>query len=277
MNKQLTHLALVAGIFILSCNNMPSQNHGPITLGDSSSIVTEKDPQKLQDLVTDLKPLPPPAENKDTVAAVQNTKLQKAPDTAKKAPEKQKPQQPAVGGLNADFNVASVLIPNINVKLAGNPNLEHANGVVYTLISGNIPGSLLKVTANVTRVSQRYQSVVVLKNEIGTLPLESLSNTTDWEPLKGTNNIYRATGLDERSLEVPEANRNTIKIAVQKAAQRRRMGRRRVQEWVESARNVRAPNQKPLFITLRSVMWKIDGKDASGKIFSKQIRVDIPL
>ena len=55
------------------------------------------------------------------------------------------------------------------------------------------------------------------------------------------------------------------------------MGRRRIQEWEKSARNLRAVNQKPLYIMLRSVMWKIDGKDAQGKIFSKQIRVDVPM
>jgi len=51
----------------------------------------------------------------------------------------------------------------------------------------------------------------------------------------------------------------------------------KVQEWVNSLHNVRSLDQKPLFVVLRSVMWKIDGKDAQGKIFSKQLRVDIPL
>jgi len=162
-------------------------------------------------------------------------------------------------------------------KQAGNPNLAKANGAVYTWTSGAINGSLLKVTANVTRVSQRYQSVILLKTDLGTLPLESLSSTTDWQPLKGSDNVYRVAGLDEKSLDVPDANRNTIRNAVQKAARRHRMSRRKTEEWEESVRNVRSADQKPLYVTLRSVMWKIDGKDANGKIFSKQIRIDLPL
>jgi hypothetical protein len=279
MNKRFIYVALIAAILcVFSCKNMPSQNHGPITLGDSSSIVTETNPEKLKDLVTELEPAIPAAESKDNApATAQSVAPPKTADTAKKTVESKPTPPPAAGGLNADFNIASVVIPNINVKQAGNHDLGHANGAVYTLIGGSIPGSLLKVTANVLKVSQRYQSVVVVKNEMGALPLESLATTTDWEALKGTNNIYKCTGLEEKLLEVPDGNRNTIRTAVQRAAQRRRMSRRKVEEWMESVRNVRSANQKPLFITLRSVMWKIDGKDANGKVFSKQVRVDIPL
>jgi len=45
---------------------MPSENHGPIVLGDSSTIVTETDPARLKDLVTDLKPVISSSEPRDT-------------------------------------------------------------------------------------------------------------------------------------------------------------------------------------------------------------------
>jgi len=263
-----------------SCDNMPSQNHKPIVLGDSSNIVTEKDPKKLQDLVTDLRPVITPAENKDTVKTEQTTVAQKAPDTVKKTTVGEPPRaQPIISGnsLTVDFNIVSMVITNVVAKQAGNPNMAKANGAVYTWTSGAINGSLLKVTANVTKVSQRYQSIVLVKNELGTLPLETLATTTLWEPLKGSNNVYQVTGLDEKSLDAADADKNAIRKAVQKAARRHHMSRRKTEEWEESVRNVHAANQKPLYITLRSVMWKIDGKDANGKIFSKQIRIDIPL
>ena len=258
-------------------------------MGDSSTIVTESDPQRLQDLVTDLKPVITSSEPKDTEEnAGKNPVKGKVPDTAKKVaatvatkqPVPTAPAAPATpsgAGLKADFNIMSLVITNVNAKQSGNPNLTHANGAVYTLQSGTINGNLIKVTPNVTKVSQRYQSVVVLKNELGVLPLESLTTTTDWEPLKGINNIYRIAGLDEKSLEYPEVHRNEIHTAVGKAAKRHRFSRKKVQDWENSVRNVKSVNQKPLFVTLRSVMWKIDGKDASGKLFSKQIRIDIPL
>ena len=282
METRFKHIAsFLAAALFFSCNNMPSKSHGPIVLGDSSTIVTETDPQKLRDLVTDLQPVIKPAENTDsTEAAQKNASQQKAPDTAKKntVAATQQPQVQLTGnGLNADFKTVSILIPGLDAKIAGNPNMERVNGAVYSFISGNINGNQLQVTPNVTKVSQRYQTVIVVKNQLGTLPLESLSITSSWSPLKGANNIYKITGLDAQSLDYTDANRNTIRNAVLKTARRRRMNHRRMAEWEQSVRNVRSSNQKPCYVILRSVMWKIDGKDANGRIFSKQIRVDMPL
>jgi hypothetical protein len=89
--------------------------------------------------------------------------------------------------------------------------------------------------------------------------------------------MYRIAGLDPQSLEYPETNNNGIKNAVIKAAQRRRINRKKIQELIALVHNVRTANQKPLTVAIRSVMWKIDGKDAKGKPFSKQIRIDVPM
>lgn len=268
-------------VFFYACKDMPAKNHGPIVLGDSSTIVTEKDPSKLQDLVADLKPeIPSNAEKADTPVAEKTPAKPATADTPKKGRTVIAPAQiaaPAGPGLSAEFSEVTLFIQNIAAKQAGNPNLLHANGAVYTLVSGNITGNILKLTGNVTKVSQRYQSVVILKNGATTLPLESLTTTTSWEPLTGGNGMYRITGLDAQSLEYPETNNNGIKNAVTKAAQRRRISRSKIQELVSSVRNLRSANQKPLTVTIRSVMWKIDGKDTKGKPFSKQIRIDVPM
>ena len=281
MNIRFGHIVLLSGITLslFSCGNAPTKNHGPIVLGDSSTIVTENDPQKLKDLVVDLQPVIP--EPKDTVEAQPTAP---AADTSKKtkpaatvaAPPVQAPL-PNVAGLKAEFKEVTVLIPGVSAKQAGRANLQNANGAVYTFESGNINGTTIRVTGNITKVSQRYQSVVVVKNELGTLPVESLSVTTGWEALKGSNNQYKITDLDAKSLDFSQANANAIRSAVGKAAKRHRFSRRKVEEWEASVRRVRAANQKPLYVMLRSVMWKIDGKDANGKIFSKQIRVDMPI
>ena len=51
----------------------------------------------------------------------------------------------------------------------------------------------------------------------------------------------------------------------------------KTQEWLNTAKNVRAANQAPAKVVLRSVMWRIEGKDAGGKNFNKELRIDIPL
>ena len=270
-------------ILCFSCNNNSNKaiNHGAIVLGDSATIVTERDPKKLLDLVTDLKPEIPPAIKTDTVV---NTPVA-VKDTIKKTAATVTPVSPAatpvpnVPGLKAEFKEVMIIIPNLNAKLAGKPNLSGANGAVYTWLNGPIDGAILRTRTKgtITKVSQRYQSVVGIKNKIGTLPLESLTVTTNWEAIKGGGNSFPIKGLDPESLEYPKTSNASIKNAVSRAAAQRRMNHKKVQEWVNSVGNARTPTQKPLTVMLRSVMWKIDGKDENGKIFSKQIRVDIPM
>lgn len=264
----------------ISCGSGPKNNHGPIVLGDPTTIVTETDSSKLQDAVTDLKPEIPPAKDEPetppaaTAAAATETKpaTAAAPVTATATPSLSN-----IAGLHADFKETSVVLPGVTVKQAGKPNLVNANGAVYSLLSGTINGNTLKVSGNVTKVSMRYQSVVMVKNDLGTLPLESLSTTTSWKQMAGGNGNYPIKGLEAQRLEYADADAGDIRNAVQRAAQRRRYSAKKVKEWVASVRNVRAANQKPLTVSLRSVMWKIDGKDAQGKLFSKQIRIDIPM
>ncbi len=283
MAIRLKYVALIpVSVLFFSCNNVQTKNHGPIVLGDSSTIVTENDPDKLRDLVTDLKPEIKTSDVKDSIEAAQKAAAQqKEADTAQKAAATAASQPSGPGltgnGLKADFGSFTFLIPDVSAKLASNPNLAKANGVVYSYTSGNISGNQIQVTAGVTKVSQRYQTVIAIKNQLGTLPLETLSTTTPWQALKGSGNVYKITGLDEKMLEYTNANKNSIRAAVLKSAKRHRMSRHKTEEWEASVRNARAVNQKPMFVILRSVMWKVDGKDASGKVFSKQIRVDMPL
>jgi hypothetical protein len=269
---------LTAGaiLFLSACKDTPSKSHGPIILGDSSTIVTERDPQKLEDLVTELHPVIPPP---DTVSAPKDTVALAHPDSVKKLASAVVAALPDLSGngLKADFKVTAVLISNVNAKQSGNPNLEHAGGAVYTLISGSINGNTLKVTGNIIKVSQRYQTIVVLKDNGVNLPVESLSTTTGWQPLKGSNNIYPIAGLDAPSLEYADDGPAAIRNAVSKMAKRRRMSRKKTEELLNGLRNVRKANQKPLYVVLRSVMWKIDGKDEKGRAFSKQIRIDVPM
>lgn len=258
-----------------SCSDGKSGNRAPIVFGDTTTIVTEEDQDKLKDMVTDLKPdIPRSVESKDTAVVAKPVT-----DTVKPPVAVAAVVQPAMNGqgLKAEFKETTVFLPGVNVKMSGNTNLQKANGAVFSLVAGTISGNTLRVSGSITKVSQRYQSVIMLKNELGELPLESLYETTSWVPLTGANGQYRLTGLDGKSLAVPDAKVKEIRTAVQKAAQRRHMSKKKVQEWLASVQDVKSVGQKPFVIGLRAVMWKIDGKDANGKMFSKQVRVDIPM
>ncbi len=279
---------LSAAIILQSCGTENPNRGKPIVLGDPATIVTETDSQYLQDFVADVRPLQP-------VAAPPAEPQQPAQDTAAKQPEKEaapaepekkEPEQPKEeprqelkgNGLKANFKEVSILIPNLTTRSYKQQDLSKASGASFEMTGGKLNGNQIKLSGGkVTRVSQRYQTVIVVKNELGTLVLDQLSRTTNWQALKGGNNSYTISGLDDKRLEYVKASPNSIKNAVTRAVKNKRMSRAMQQKWINSVRNVRAANQKPLTVELRSVMWKIDGKDASGKAFQKQLRLDIPL
>lgn len=264
---------------LASCGDGKKAADGPIVLGDSATIVTEEDPNQLKDLVTDLNPVIPPSEEPKE----ESPATAEAATTASVAPTTTQPAQPTAAalpsgqGLRAEFKDVTVVIPGLEVKQAGNKNLERANGAVYTLENGKINGATLTASGTITKVSQRYQSVVLMTSDVGELVLDQLSITSGWKEVKGNGNTFAIRGLDAGSIEYYDADADDIRRAVERAAKRRRLSRRKVQDLVSDVRRVRSVSQKPLHGELRSVMWKIDGKDASGRAFSKQIRVDIPM
>ena len=278
MNICNKYLLLLGGIFIFSCKDVPTKNHGPIKLGDSSTIVTESDSQRLQDLVTDLTPVIPSNIPPDT--AKEETKTDTVQKTSASATAAATPAAPVPSGpgLKAEFKEVTIMIPGLEAKQSGKSNLMNANGAVYTWTSGNINGNVVRTTGNVNKVSQRYQSVVLLKGRNGNLPLEELSVTTPWQQVNGGNGSYAIKGLGENDLKFEDADASDIRNAVTKACRQRHLSKKKTDEWMAVlGKNVRSANQKPLVVTLRSVMWKIDGKDQKGKIFSKQIRIDVPM
>jgi len=270
-------------VLLPACKNMSSKSHGPIVLGDSSTIVTEKDPRKLNDLVTDLQPDIPPAPNPDTAGKSEKTaETNNVKDTAKQT----KPTQPVaensqqteeVAGLKAEFKEVTILLPGVSTKIAGNANLKNAKEAIYTLQDGSLEHNVLKIKGTITKVSQRVESVLIIKSKIGTLPLDNVTAKSEFEAVKAGRGGYPIVDIDEESLPLPKINNQTLRNAVTRACTRRKMNHKKVQEWVNTIANVHSANQKPLSLSLRSVIWKIDGKDSGGKAFSKQIRIDIPI
>jgi len=279
-------------VALISCNNGDNaRSHGSIRLGDSASIVTENDSQYLKDIVTDFNSrMPESTEEKDTAttpapqqpkdtavattAAAQPATQQEA---AKPAPETPA-AQPQGEGLTVAFKDVSIFIPGLSVKTYRKQNLERANGASYQLTGGKLNGNHIKiVSGNVTRISQHYQTVVTIKNDLGTLPLDALSSTTEWQALPGSKGTYTISGLDGRHLQYSKASPAQIRKALERAVRAHRMSKRKEKEWLNSIARVRAVNQPPLSVTLRSVIWKIEGKDARGRNFQKQVRVDLPI
>jgi len=273
------HLRIISALLFIcvlaACKDRgSSKSHGPIVLGDSNTIVTENDPNALHDQVTDLQPLLPtdqeqPAAEEKPVAVVANVPPPQTPNTA----------VPTGSGLQVPFKELSIFIPGIKTRTYGKPDFQTARGASYELIEGTLAGSKLVMTGGtINKVSQRYSTMVQLDDGTEKLNLESLGRyMSDWQPLPGANGNYLISGLDPSKLSFKETTPASIRNAVQQAARKKRLDRNDTQEWLDAVRKVRSVNQAPSRVTLRSVMWRIEGKDAKGKSFNKELRIDFPL
>jgi hypothetical protein len=281
VNHRLLIPLLLAGTFTItsSCSNQSSnKNHGPIVLGDSATIVTETDPDKLVDQVTDLRPL------SDEQAPQQDTSLTR--DTTKTAPtDKPAEEQPTAttppppgNGLNIAFKEVSIFIPNIITRSYENKDLQNARSATYELQSGNLAGNQLRISGgSVQKVTQCYQTIIALKDGSKVLPLESLGTySSPWESLRGNGSSYPIQGLAANQLKANNVTPAAIRNAVAQAGRRARMSRDELADWQDFARKVRNANTPPATVVLRNATWRIEGKDARGKNFSNEVRVDLP-
>lgn len=296
MNRSLAILSTACMLSLLAACGTDmgrEKSHGPIVLGDSSTIVTETDSSKLRDMVTDLNPDIPSrtttedsaveADQQDQPAATTDTAAAAIAASNKTATLQQPAEQPAKpaanapatgNGLKMAFQQVTLFIPNIVTKTYHNQNLQNANGATYQLTGGNLNGNTLQVlSGNVTKVAMRYMTLVTLKDGNDLLPLDNLTHTTNWQEVHGRGNSYAITGLQANRLELPDVSATVLRSAISRAARRHRYSRAEEREVLNDNRTV---NKRNLVATLHAVMWKVDGKDSRGHQYSKQVRIDLP-
>jgi len=281
--KLRTYSFWIALIFLTACtDDRTNQSHGPIKLGDSATIVTESDPRYLKDYVPDLHPVMEKVEQPDEPTATKTETP--AEDTAKSAETAANtttatPAANTVNGLNVAFKEITLSIPGIAGRTYQKGDLQNARGASYELTSGTLAGNKLQASGGtVQKVTQRYQTVLSLKNGNDVLLLESLGNfSSAWEPLNGNNGVYPMANLEPAKLGFKDLKPAAIANAVQQAARRKRLDRKATQEWLNLTKTVKTTNAAPCAVVLRSVNWRITGKDAAGKTFNKELRIDIPM
>jgi len=272
--------SLLAGsmVFFTACSDPQNKNHGPILLGDSSTIVTETDPVYLQDMVQDLRPSIEKEVEEETQPVATTTVTDTAKPAAAKPEEKPAPAQPAGNGLTIGFKEVTIFIPNITTRSYNKQDLQKARGATYELSSGNLAGNQLRITnGTVQKITQRYQTVIALQDGNVKLPLESLPTySSAWTALKGSNNSFNIADLEANKLNHSDAKPAAIRNAVQQATRKARMSRKEAADWQDAAKNVKTVDKAPCVVLLRNVSWRIEGKDAAGKSFNKEVRIDLP-
>jgi len=278
-------LLCTSGLLLLSsCDTEQRlQSHGPIVLGDPSTIVTEQDSSLLRDNVTDFRSSAATVHEAavqvpDTVATpVQHTPEPLAATAVEKTPAAA--EKPVSGkGLQIAFKPFTVFIPGIETRSFRRQDPASAKGVSYSLSSGRIDGNTLQIKgAQVMRVMQRYQTVVILKDrDAGNLLLQALGTySSEWQSLRGAAGTYKISGIAKSQLKYNNISGPSVKNAVKKAARSNRLSRKEEEQLLRSVHNIRHANQPPLYVVLQSVIWKITAREASGRSVEKELRIDM--
>lgn len=254
---------------VSSCGEQTgTENRSPIRLGDSATIVTEKDSQYLKDEVMDLTP------SRTTIQAdTASSKQEPAPVTAAPAVQEQ-----SVPGQSISFGSSKMVLAGLETQETRKQNPEKEDGLTYSLRSGTLGASKLYFygVKNVT-VKQRYQSRLILKSDLGSVDLQNLGLfTSGWNTVPGVQNGATATfslnGLN--NMDYSEVNNTRIRNAADQELRKRRINSRTLQSWLKEIKAVRSAADEPCEIILDNVQWQVSGTDAQGKRFQKTIRID---
>lgn len=277
MNLRPGILILILFTALLSsCDSNSDHSAPPIEMGDPATIVTERDSQYLKDLVVDLNLAPRPVTiaEEQPAAAKDSTPAPNIPPT-----QPTKTELMTGSGLKVPFPQVTLYIPNIETKTYQKINFETDYGASYEITAGELDGNQLVVDGHgeISDVYMRYQTIIVARNNLGMLPLESLRELTDWKKVTGKNGIYKIEGLEPGKLKYVKVSNRAIRNAVSRATRARKYSRRGAQNWLNSVRKTKHTKDEPLHVELRSVMWKVIGKDENGRPFTRQLRIDIPV
>lgn len=264
-------IALTAGA---SCGSgSGKQTRGPIVLGDSATIVTEKDSQYLRDMVMDIQP-----------AYDNNPEPQKpVKDTVKKQPVRDTvttttKQEAVAPGLAVEFGGTKMVLAGLDASQPRKQNADKENELSFSLRSGEPgKGKLVFYNAKNVTVKQRYQSRLLLKSPLGTVDLRDLGlYTSGWNTV-AVSNKGNTQSFDLNALLHPafsQVNNAKVKNAADRELRKRRAGSKAIQGWMKEIKGIRNANDKPCDIELDNIQWQVSGTDAQGKPFRKTIRID---
>ncbi|MFT4061205.1 MAG: hypothetical protein QM642_02490 [Edaphocola sp.] len=278
MKTNIHRCALLASLLLGGCGMEQSGNGGPLILGDSATIVTEKDSQYLKDDVMDIAPVAAGSVNASQMGKI---------DTQSSAPTKVLPpaDEPEhapninAAGTALDFGGVKVVLSPLSTKEFKKQDPEKTNSLTYGITGGNVANSKIIVAGagNVT-VRLRYQSHVQIKGKLGTLDLSNLGKyTSGWQNLSaiaqsGTQ-VFAIAGLAKP--DFVQIGNAQIKNAADRELRRHRNSSRTINSWMQEIRSIRKPGDEPSEVLLDNVQLQLRGTDAKGKSFSKLIRLEL--
>ncbi|KAA5534572.1 hypothetical protein F0919_08090 [Taibaiella lutea] len=273
MKQYILYISAIS-ILLASCGGEKSTSKGgAIILGDSSTIVTEKDSQYLKDDILDFEP--------NNVVSTQSSK---ADTVVKAAAPVEKPQEPVqqpskatAAGYSINFGNVKIVFEGIAANDATRQNAEKQDGLSYVIKSGSLAGAKIHVYgAKNATIRQRYQSRLMLNSKSGSVDLRNLGlYTTGWKNVNasktGAEYVFALTDLNNISFS--NVNNAKIKNATDKELRNRRTSKKTIQSWMKEISKTNSANDNPCDIILDNLQLQISGTGADGKSFRKNIRM----
>jgi hypothetical protein len=280
--RKFTYSFVAAALLLASCGEqrLGGKSHGAIVLGDSSTIVTETDPQFLKDYFNDITvtPVPDPVPTDTSTPAVNDVPKDTVATPAQATPQPVAAAPATMNGLKFSFDQCVIAVSNVDVRTQPKNDYGRNSGAsVSAKDLASFNGAKVQVSGKVSdiKVEQRYSSKLTIQTGLGKLYLQDLgSYVSDWKGLQGSGNTFNSAALGNPGFKNVTAA--AIKNAAQKQLRRDRNSRTVVNKWNNELKDVRSANQSPCKIIFTQVQYRISGKDEKGKSFQKLLQFDLP-
>ncbi len=267
MKQFLLAIAILLG---LSCNEEKGPAT-PIVLGDSSTIVTESNPQYLANETNDISP----ANKKSTEGQITNMMTQiDSAQSVKKLEEKN--TSIPLKGFQISFAECEVVFQGLSAHaIQSSQDERQSNSVAYVWDAGNMFEMALQVKGlDEVKVEQRTFTRLYAEQGAEAYGLNDLGKfISAWHTLPGKNNQFISLG--NNSLQFFPVDHQKISNAVDRELRKRKKSREDIQRWSSLLKQTNSYTDVPCKLLMVSGQWRIIGKQ-NGKRVQKLIQFDIP-
>ena len=247
---------------VVACHNSKDGKHNlPIVMGDSSSIITDKDSSHLKNYVKDITP------NANASATQKVKTVMHELDSAKK-----------VESLNNETPIANTNLGQIdftNFSIAFSTPIATNTKEKYSFDAGGYANNMqLKInTLSDAKVEQRLYTQLHISLNDKDYTLEDLGTfICPWNSLPNKDNLFICNGNTEKKFF--EINNNKIKLAVKRELKKDKVPSKEIKDFIASLNNTNDYTDAPCSVKVISSQFKVTGKAGKTKI-TKIFKIDV--
>lgn len=271
MKQLIFIIPLSLFVFINSCKEKSTKTNTSLSLGDSTTIVTEYDSNYLVNNINDISPV------KKQSAEKQITSMMVQVDSLKASQKLENETDPKmVKGFEINFNECKVIFDGLTAHALNlSQNERNTNSVSYLKDAGNIVEMKLFVDGlQDVKVEQRvHTKLYIIQNEKSYLLNDLGKYISPWFNLASKENTF--VSVSNNSAGFFEVNQQKIKNAFDRELRKKKMPNKEIAENLKLLDKTNLYSDAPCIVKIVSSQWRIIGK-RDGKRVQKLIQLDEP-